>query len=84
MRLLGNRVLVEIKKPEEKTKSGIIILEDTQEQKPEGFIKAVGEGVKEDIKVGDEVMFRNYGQIINIEGEEYMLLHEPDILAIID
>jgi co-chaperonin GroES (HSP10) len=84
MRLLGNRVLVEMKKPEEKTQSGIIILEDTQEQKPEGFIKAVGEDVQGNIKVGDEVMFRNYGQMINIEGKDYMLLHEPDILAIID
>jgi len=84
MRLLGNRVLVEMKKPEEKTQSGIIILEDSQEQKPEGFVKAVGEDVKGSIKVGDEVMFRDYGQMINIKGEEYMLLHEPDILAIVD
>ena len=70
MRLLGNRILVELKTPEEKTKS-------------EGFIKAVGSKVEENLKVGDEVMFRDYGQMINIEGEEYMLLHEPDILAII-
>ena len=64
MRLLGNRILVELKTPEE-------------------FIKAVGSKVEENLKVGDEVMFRDYGQMINIEGEEYMLLHEPDILAII-
>ena len=83
MRLLGNRILVELKTPEEKTKSGIIILEETREQKPEGFIKAVGSKVEENLKVGDEVMFRDYGQMINIEGEEYMLLHEPDILALI-
>jgi co-chaperonin GroES (HSP10) len=83
MKLLGNRILVELKTPEEKTESGIIILEEMREQKPQGFIKAVGSKVVENLKEGDEVMFRDYGQMINIEGKDYMLLHEPDILAII-
>ena len=89
---LGDRVIVEPKEAEETTKGGII-LPDTAKEKPiEGKIVAVGPGkitdegkeVKMSVKVGDTVLYGKYsGTEINIEGSEYLIMRESDILAII-
>jgi chaperonin GroES len=88
---LHDRILVKRLDTEEKTKGGIIIPDTAQEKPQEGKIAAVGKGkllddgsVRPlDVKVGDKVLFSKYGGTdINIDGEEYLILREEDILAI--
>ncbi|MFC1566245.1 co-chaperone GroES [bacterium] len=89
---LGDRVIVKVGKGEEKTKSGIII-PDTAKQKPnEGEIVAVGAGKKNEagsiipmeIKVGDKVMYEKYaGKEVKVNGEDFMIVSQDDVIAII-
>ena len=88
---LGDRVIVKPKEAEETTKGGII-LPDTAKEKPiEGSIVAVGPGKYEDgklvdltVKVGDTVLYGKYGGTeITVEDEEYLIMRESDILAVI-
>lgn len=89
---LADRVVVKAAEAEEKTKGGII-LPDTAKEKPvEGTIVAAGPGkvsengelVKMSIKVGDKVLYGKYsGTEVTIEGEEYLIMRESDIFAII-
>jgi len=90
---LGDRVLVKPIPSETKTKSGIIIPETVEKEKPDqGEIVAVGEGKYEDgkliplrVKVGDIVLFSKYSpDEIKVDGEEYYILREENILAIIN
>lgn len=92
---LGDRVLIKPQSPEDgtKTKSGIIIPDTIDREKPEqGTVIAVGEGRTTDdgkvipikIKVGDTAVFTKYGpDEINIDGNDYYILKEDSILAII-
>ncbi len=89
---LADRVIVKPSEAEEKTKGGII-LPDTAKEKPiEGTIVAVGPGkvsddgktVKPEVKVGDKVLYGKYsGTEVTVEGEEYLIMRESDIFAII-
>jgi len=89
---LGDRVIVKPSEAEEQTEGGII-LPDTAKEKPQkGEIIAVGPGKKSDtgdtipmeVKKGDQVLYGKYsGTEITIEGDEYLIMHENDILAII-
>lgn len=88
---LGERVVLKVLESEEKTKSGIV-LPDTAKEKPQmGKVLAVGPGklldngqkVPLEVKVGDKVLFAKYaGTEVKLDGEEYMVLKESDILAI--
>jgi chaperonin GroES len=92
---LGDRVLIKPLTPEEmgnKSPSGIIIPETVDKEKPEkGKVIAVGEGRLEDgkripvaVKVGDRVVFSKYGyDELKVEGIEYYVVSENNILAII-
>jgi chaperonin GroES len=93
VRPLHDKVLVERLDTEEKTKGGIIIPDTAKEKPQEGKVVAVGTGrILEDgtkkpleIKKGDKVLFNKYGAIdISIGGEDYLILREEDILAIVD
>ena len=89
---LGERVVIKVLESEEKTKSGIV-LPDTAKEKPQmGKVLAVGTGrlldngqrVALDVKEGDKVLFAKYaGTEVKLDGEEYMVLKENDILAIV-
>lgn len=89
---LADRVIVKPMEAEEKTKGGII-LPDTAKEKPiEGTIIAVGPGkfteegkqVKMEVKEGDKVLYGKYsGTEVTVEGEEYLIMRESDIFAII-
>ncbi len=90
---LHDRVLVQRLEEEEKTKGGIIIPDTAKEKPIEGKVIAVGKGrvlengeVKPlDVKEGDRVLFGKYaGTEIKIEGEEYLMMREDDILGIIE
>ncbi len=89
---LADRVVIQPKEAEEKT-SGGIILPDTVKEKPvEGTIVAAGPGkvadngelVKMAVKVGDSVLYGKYsGTEVILSGEEYLIMRESDIFAII-
>jgi chaperonin GroES len=88
---LADRVVVKPIQAEEKTKGGIV-LPDTAKDKPqEGEIIAVGTGrvldngtkLPLEVKVGDKVVYSKYsGSEIKIDGEEYLIIRESDILAV--
>lgn len=90
---LGDKVILKIMEQEEKT-SGGILLPDTAKEKPQkGEVLAVGTGVvldsgqkiPLDVKVGDRVFFARYsGTEVKIDGEEYLIVSERDILAVIE
>ncbi len=92
IRPLGDRVVVKPIQREEVTKSGIV-LPDTAKEKPQrGQVVAVGPGRMTDdgkrlpmeVKVGDEVLFAKYaGTELKIDDEEYLILSEKDILAVL-
>ncbi len=84
---LADRVLVEPAKAEETTKSGIIIPDTAKEKPQKGTVVAVGPGTKDEpttVKNGDIVLYGKYaGTEIKIEGTDYLMMRESDILAII-
>jgi chaperonin GroES len=90
---LSDHVLIEPLKQEEKTKSGILLPETAEKEKPEqGKIIAVGPGKKTEdgklipmeVKEGDVVLFTKYGpNEVKVEEKEYLIAREEDILAII-
>jgi len=89
---LQDRVIVKRLSGEEKTKGGIIIPDTAKEKPHEGEVMAVGNGkilengTKQplDVKVGDKILFSKYsGTEVKIEGEEFMIMREDDILGII-
>ncbi len=92
MKPLGDRVIVKPAAAEEKTKGGII-LPDTAKEKPViGEVVAVGPGkvtddgkkVSPEVKVGDKVLYGKYsGTEVTVEGEEYLIMREADIFAIV-
>jgi chaperonin GroES len=89
---LGDRVIIEIVEEEEVTVSGIV-LPDTAKEKPQrGRVLAVGAGrwdedgerrIPLDVNEGDEVIYSKYGGTeIKVDGTEYLILRESDILAV--
>jgi chaperonin GroES len=92
VRPLHDRLLVRRIEEKETVKGGIIIPDTAKEKPQEGEVIAVGNGkilengtkVAMDVKVGDKVLFGKYsGTDIKIEGQEYLILHESDVLAIV-
>ena len=88
---LGDRVVVKQEPSEEKTKSGIVLPESAKEKPSEGTVVAVGSGrvldngqkVPLEVKIGDKIIYSKYGGTeVKIDGEEYVILQERDILAV--
>jgi len=84
---LADRVLVEPAAAEQKTAGGIIIPDTAKEKPQRGTVVAVGTGKKDEpltVKEGDLVLYGKYsGTEINIDGKDYLIMKESDILAII-
>ncbi len=84
---LADRVLVQPAAAESKTASGIIIPDTAKEKPQKGKIVAVGNGKKDEpmtVKAGDTVLYGKYsGTEITIEGNDYLIMRESDIFAII-
>jgi len=89
---LADRILVKAAPAEEKTASGIIIPDTAKEKPMQGEIIAVGKGRTTDdgklipleLKVGDKVLYGKYsGTEVTIDGEEYLIMREADVYAII-
>ncbi|MDT0559601.1 co-chaperone GroES [Ichthyenterobacterium sp. W332] len=87
IRPLADRVLVEPKAAETKTASGIIIPDNAKEKPQKGTVVAVGTGTKDEpltVKVGDTVLYGKYGGTdLKLDGKDYLMMRESDILAII-
>jgi chaperonin GroES len=93
IRPLHDRVIVERLEEETKTAGGLIIPDTAKEKPQQGKIIAVGKGKKTedgkvlplDVKVGDKVLFGKYaGTEIKIEGKEFMMMREEDILGVVE
>jgi chaperonin GroES len=93
VRPIGDRVLVKPAKEEEAKKGGIIIPDSAKEKPQEGKVIAIGTGKTDEggkkipfeVKVGNRVLISKYGGTeIKIDGEEYQILREEDILGIVD
>jgi len=89
---LGDRVLVKRVEEEAKTNSGIIIPDTAKEKPQEGTVIAVGHGKTNDkgekipmeVKAGDKILFGKYsGTEVKLEGEDYLIMHQDDILGIL-
>ena len=93
LRPLQDRILVQRIEEESTTKGGIIIPDTAKEKPAEGKVKAVGNGkvaddgkrVALEIKVGDRILFGKYsGTEVKIDGEEYLIMREDDVLGVIE
>ena len=93
LRPLQDRILVQRVEEEEKTKGGIIIPDTAKEKPAEGKVVSVGKGkldesgkrIALEVKKGDRILFGKYsGTEVKIEGEEYLIMREEDVLGIID
>ena len=80
---LGDRLVIKQVVAEETTKSGIVIPGQTKEKPQEATVVAVGKDVKEELKVGDTVVYSKYaGTSIKVDEEEYIIVKEEDVLAV--
>jgi chaperonin GroES len=91
IRPLYDRIVLERIKEQESTRNGIIIADSAQEKPQEGEVKAVGRGKRLedgsltplDVKAGDRVLFGKYsGSEITVDGTEYIIMREDDVLGI--
>ncbi|HRY97954.1 MAG TPA: co-chaperone GroES [Bacteroidales bacterium] len=84
---LADRVVVQPSAADEKTAGGIIIPDTAKEKPQRGTVVAVGPGKKDEpisVKEGDAVLYGKYaGTEISVDGNDYLILRESDILAII-
>jgi len=90
---LGDRVVVRAIEEEELTAGGIVLPDTAKEKPQQGEVMAVGSGklldngerVALEVKVGDRIIFAKYGGTeVKVKGEEYLILRDSDILAIVD
>ncbi|HAO22747.1 MAG: co-chaperone GroES [Desulfobacteraceae bacterium IS3] len=90
---LQDRILVQRVEEETKTKGGIIIPDTAKEKPAEGKVVAIGNGkIGEDgkkiaieLKVGDRILFGKYaGTEVKIDGQEYLIMREDDVLGVIE
>ncbi|NLW49701.1 MAG: co-chaperone GroES [Candidatus Brocadiaceae bacterium] len=93
IRPLGDRVLIKRLEAEEKTAGGIVLPDTAKEKPKKGKVVAVGEGKQLDsgekvacqVKKGDVVLFGSFaGTEVTVEGDEYILMSEDEILAIVE
>jgi len=84
---LADRVLIQPMEAEEKTASGIYIPDTAKEKPQKGTVIAVGPGTKDvtmEVKVKDVVLYGKYaGTEINVDGKDYLMMKQSDILAVI-
>ena len=93
LRPLQDRLLVKRVEEETKTKGGIIIPDTAKEKPAEGEVVAVGNGklgddgkrVPLEVKKGDRILFGKYaGTEVKVDGEEYLIMREDDVLGVIE
>ena len=89
---LGDRLVIKAQDPSDKTKSGLVLPESAKEKPQEGKVVAVGSGKllddgsvkKLEVKSGDKVLYGKYsGTEVRVQDEDYLILREEDVLAIV-
>ena len=92
IRPVGDKIIVERVNAEEKTAGGIVLPDSAQEKPKRGIVRAVGTGrlldsgdrSKMQLSTGDEVLFTSYaGTEVKVDGDEYIIMDEGDILAVL-
>jgi chaperonin GroES len=90
---LGDRVIVKVVEDEEETVGGIVLANNAKQKPQQGKIVAVGEGgvtpegkrLPLSVKEGDTILYDKYaGSEVKYEGDDYLVLHEKDIMAIVE
>lgn len=85
---LGSRVVIKKLEAEEKTQGGIILTGSAQEKPQMAEVVAVGPGTKDEdmeVKAGDKVVFSKYaGTEVKFQGEEYTIMSQSEILAVVE
>jgi chaperonin GroES len=89
---LGDRVVIKQLEAEEKTKSGIVLPSQSKEKPQEALVVAVGPGtvvdgkeIKMEVKINDKIIYSKYaGTEVKIDGTEYIIVKQSDILAIVE
>ena len=90
---LGDRVIIEVKKPKERTVGGIVLASNAKAKPQTGNVVAVGPGrtldngklVKPSVKKGDQVLYDKYsGTSVKYNGKSYLVVHNKDLVAIVD
>lgn len=90
---LNDKIVVKRLEAEEKTAGGIVLPDSAKEKPKQGRVLSLGEGKRLDngkrapfqVKDGDRVLFTSYaGSEVNVDGEEYLIMTEDDILAVIE
>ena len=92
LRPLADRVIIKVAEAETKTASGIILADTSKEKPMKGEVIAAGPGayqngtlVAMDVKAGDKVVYSKYaGNEIKIEGTDYLIVRQSDILAVVE
>ena len=93
LRPLGDRVLVKPIEKKDEIRGGLIIPDTAKEKPQEGEIVAAGKGkigddgklIPMDVKTGDKILYGKYsGTEIKIEGQEYLIMHQEDILGLVE
>ncbi|MFD1393442.1 co-chaperone GroES [Lacticaseibacillus jixianensis] len=90
---LGDRVVVSVEEEQEETVGGIVLANNAKQKPQQGTIVAVGEGALSPegkrlpmaVKKGDKVLYDKYaGSEVKVDGDDYLVLHEKDIMGIVD
>lgn len=89
---LGDRIIIKVIESEETTKSGIVLPGTAKEKPMQGEVLAVGSGemvdgkkVPLELKVGDKVIYSKYaGTEVKMDGKEYLIVRQSDVLAVIE
>lgn len=89
---LGDRIIIKVVESEETTKSGIVLPGTAKEKPMQGEVLAVGSGemidgkkVPLELKVGDKVIYSKYsGTEVKMDGNEYLIVRQSDVLAVIE
>jgi chaperonin GroES len=93
LRPLGDRVLVRALEKKDEVRGGLIIPDTAKEKPQEGEIIAAGKGkisedgklIPMDVKAGDRILYGKYsGTEVKIEGQEYLIMHQDDILGLLE
>jgi chaperonin GroES len=93
IRPLYDRIVVRRIEPNDQLKGGLFIPDSAKEKPQEGEVMAVGKGQRlkdgkvapVDVKAGDRILFAKYtGSEIEVDGEEFLIMHEDDVLGVIE
>jgi chaperonin GroES len=89
---LGDRVVIEVMKKEEKTAGGIYLPDSAKEKPMEGKVASVGKGVRDqqgnlipmELKAGDHIVFGKWaGTEVKIDGKEFLIMKESDVMGVL-